>query len=178
MLCSKGNPGSAIKKFILGTLAIFGSLPLVFAQFPWKTNLPQTPPVKIYAEFDKFPVTLGSTAILIVRGFLEPGWHIYSTQAQGEDAPPPTTITYPNLVHQKVGFLQETPPDIIEDRALNLRLAVHKEEFALRQQFKISPLTAVGAQDFAGELHFQMCDNKICTPHQTQAFATPITIEK
>ncbi|MBF0280277.1 MAG: hypothetical protein HQM13_20940 [SAR324 cluster bacterium] len=177
MICIKKEFAPFRKNFIIALLGILCSPALLNAQIPWKSNLPETPPLKIYAEFDTFPAAPGALVTLIVRGFIEPGWHIYSTQDQGEDAPPPTTITYRNSAHQKIGTLQESAPEVIEDQALNLRLAVHKNEFIFRQQFKISMRSPDTMQDFEGDLHFQMCDNKICTPHQVQSFATPLTIE-
>ena len=179
MSCSKKYPDPSVKNLLLGIIAILASISLVFAEeLQWDTSAPKTPPIKIYAEFDNFQVVPGTVVTLIIRGTLEHGWHIYSTQDQGEDAPQPTTISYQNSEHQKIGPLQETPPHIIEDKALNLRLAVHQNDFVLRQQFKISPLAAAGPQDFEANLNFQMCDNNICTPHQSQSFSTPLTIEK
>ena len=134
--------------------------------------------LKIYAEFDNYHVSPGTAVTLIIRGFLEPAWHIYSIHRNSEEGPQPTTVTYPRLQHEIIGPLQENPPEILDDQVLNLQLPVHKEEFVFQQQFKISVQAEAGSFVFEGVLHFQMCDNHICSPRQHRLFSTPLTIEK
>ena len=162
---------------LAGTALLNWSTP-GFAQLAWQHSNPETSPLKIYAEFDKFRVNPGAAVTLIIRGFLEPSWHVYSIHRYSEDAPTPTTVSYPDLQHEIISPLQESPPSIVDDQALDLRLAVHKEEFVLQQQFKISPIADAGSFVFEGTLHFQLCDNNICTPRQHLLFSTPLTIEK
>ena len=149
-----------------------------FAQYSWQQSNPVTSPLEIYAEFDKSRVNPGTAVTLIIRGFLQPAWHIYSIQRFSDEAPKPTTVTYPGLRFEIIGPLKESPPEIVDDRALDLRLAVHKEEFVFQQQFKISPLAEAGSFVFEGALHYQLCDDHICTPRQHRLFSTPLTIEK
>lgn len=173
----------AMKKYagllsiLLGTGLLYGTAP-GFAQFSWQQSNPVTSPLEIYAEFDKFRVNPGAAVTLIIRGFLQPAWHIYSIQRISDEAPNPTTVTYPDLKFEIIGPLKESPPEMVDDRALDLRLAVHKEEFVFQQQFKISPLAEAGSFVFEGTLHYQLCDDHICTPRQHRLFSTPLTIEK
>ena len=180
----KIQPGSLLPKrgilllLILAGIGLMNSFSAGFAQQAWKKPYPGTSPLKIYAEFDNYHVSPGTAVTLIIRGFLEPAWHIYSIHRNSEEGPQPTTVTYPRLQHEIIGPLQENPPEILDDQVLNLQLPVHKEEFVFQQQFKISAQAEAGSFVFEGVLHFQICDNYICAPRQHRLFSTPLTIEK
>lgn len=142
----------------------------------WSSSPTIFPEIQIYAEFDKLEVTPGEVTTLIIRGFMEPGWHIYSVKQQGEFGPKPTSVSF-ETVHQAMGELEETPPQVIEDLALGLRLAVHKEAFVLTQKIKIVSQASPALDTFDGILHYQICDNNICAPLQHQSFSTPLTVK-
>ncbi len=162
---------------LIGVIVFFfSSITLVYANLPWGKKTTKIPSLKIYAEFDNYQVAPGDTTTLIIRGFLEAGWHIYSIQDQGENGPIPTAITYNPILYQLAAPLQESPPSIIEDQALQLKLAVHKEKFVFKQKFRISRSASVGEQMFEGILQYQICDNHICAPIQRHPFKTPLTI--
>ncbi|MBF0289466.1 MAG: hypothetical protein HQM14_16765 [SAR324 cluster bacterium] len=156
---------------------LFSTMALVYANSPWQQKKTRIPTLQIYAEFDNYQVAPKDTTTLIIRGFLEPGWHIYSIQSQGDDGPIPTTITYSQSLYQPAAPLQESPPSIVEDKALRLKLAVHKEKFIFKQKLKILGSTSVGEQTFEGALHYQICDNHICAPIQHHLFTTPLTVQ-
>lgn len=142
----------------------------------WQDSVAKAPPLRIYAEFVPAEVLPGEVVTLTIRGFLEEGWHIYSIEPK-EAAPTPTSVSYQSNEPKPLGFLQESSPQIFQDEALHMTLAVHQKEFVLRQQFKIAADAVQGEQMFAGTLHYHMCDNRLCTPQQHQSFTTPLTVQ-
>ncbi len=150
---------------------------MAMAQLPWDSVSPQVPELRLYAEFEKPIASPGETVTLILRGFLEWGWHIYSVVPQGEEAPQPTAITYDTPTYEVIDGLEESKPQVIQDEALGLTLAVHQNEFVFRQKLKLSSEVPAGPQDLFGTLHYQICDNNICAPLQHQTFFTPLTVE-
>lgn len=145
-------------------------------EFPWDAPVSQYPTIRLYAEFDQVGAVSGSQVVLIIRGFFESGWHIYSVEPQ-EHGPKPTTITYFSAVFQSVGKLEENPPRIVEDKALGMSLAVHENEFVFKQKFLIAPDIPEGDYDLQGQLNYQVCDNNICAPLQHQSFVAPLRIK-
>lgn len=142
----------------------------------WQDSVAKAPPLRIYAEFVPSQVFPGEVVTLTIRGFLEEGWHIYSIEPK-EAAPTPTSVSYHSNEPTPLGFLQESSPQILQDQALHMTLAVHQKDFVLHQQFKIAADAVQGEQVFTGTLHYHMCDNRLCTPQQHQSFTIPLTIQ-
>lgn len=163
--------------FLFFWCTIMGGTALWADSLPWASTHTAFPTISVYAEFEKLDVLPEEVVTLIIRGFMEPGWHIYSVKPQNEYGPEPTWLSFQTL-HQTVGDLEENPPLVVDDQALGLRLAVHKESFVFKQSFKIAADALPALETFEGTLHYQICDNNICAPLQSQPFSTPLTIGK
>lgn len=135
--------------------------------------------LRLYAEFDYYETTPNQLVTLIIHGFLEPGWHVYSIHSQGEDGPVPTTLNFgPSPLYQTAGALTESPPLFETDRALGISLSLHKQEFVLKQPFRINSNAPEGDFDLHGSLSYQVCDNNVCAPLQHVLFTVPFHVRK
>ena len=131
----------------------------------------------LYTEFSESKVKAGSIVELSIRGKIEQGWHIYSTQTGGDLQSLATKITYsPSLVHLPQSRLLESKPITYFDEVIDLTLQVHQHQFVLTQRFKIADFAQVGVQDLSGNLEYFICDNHICSPQQQLEFIAPLEV--
>lgn len=131
----------------------------------------------VYTEFSKSKVKAGSIVELLIRGKIEKGWHIYSTQTDGDLQSLATKITYsPSTIYLPQTSLQESMPITYFDQVIDLTLQVHQHQFVLTQRFKIADFAQVGVHDLSGNLEYFICDNYICSPQQQLEFIAPLEI--
>ncbi|MEC7166241.1 MAG: protein-disulfide reductase DsbD domain-containing protein, partial [SAR324 cluster bacterium] len=104
------------------------------------------------------------------------GWHIYSIKPAGEFGPEPTSLTILSG-HAIVTPLEESPPIRFYDEAFAQELSVHQYGLELRLRIRIAPNHPSGYDELRAQLAYQVCDNRICAPLQTEFLAASLTIE-
>lgn len=118
----------------------------------------------------------GAETELRVQVFIPAGWHIYSIKPAGEFGPEPTTLTILSG-HTIVTPLQESSPIRFYDEAFAQELSVHQYGLELRLRIRIDPDHPSGYDELRAQLAYQVCDNRICAPLQTEFLAASLNIE-
>ena len=118
----------------------------------------------------------GAETELQIQVFIPVGWHIYSIKPAGEFGPEPTTLTILSG-HTIVTPLQESSPTRFYDEAFAQELSVHQYGLELRLRIRIAPDHPSGYDELRAQLAYQVCDNRICAPLQTEFLAASLTIE-
>ena len=137
------------------------------------TNLPK---LEIQAVFVPEIITPGEETELQVQVFIPAGWHIYSIKSAGEFGPEPTRLTLLSD-HEIVTPLQESPPVRFYDEAFAQELSIHQYGLELRLRIRVALNHPLGYDKIQANLAYQICDNRICAPLQTQILATPIIVQ-
>ncbi len=94
----------------------------------------------------------------------------------GEFGPEPTSLTILSG-HAIVTPLEESPPIRFYDEAFAQELSVHQYGLELRLRIRIAPDHPSGYDELRAQLAYQVCDNRICAPLQTEFLAASLTIE-
>ena len=137
------------------------------------TNLPK---LETQVVFVPEIITPGAETELQVQVFIPAGWHIYSIKPAGEFGPEPTSLTILSG-HAIVTPLEESPPIRFYDEAFAQELSVHEYGLELRLRIRIAPDHPSGYDELRAQLAYQVCDNRICAPLQTEFLAASLTIE-
>ena len=137
------------------------------------TNLPK---LETQVVFVPEIITPGAETELQVQVFIPVGWHIYSIKPAGEFGPEPTTLTILSG-HAIVTPLQESSPIRFYDEAFGQELSVHQYGLELRLRIRVAPDHPSGYDELRAQLAYQVCDNRICAPLQTEFLAASLTIE-
>lgn len=132
---------------------------LLFNEFTGKNEAK----LEVFAEFKPATAKPGSVITLKVLGRISPGFHIYSVNSQGEFSPDPTKLILHSDEIFQAGTLKESKPIKIIDKAFNLELEVHKNDFWFEQDFHLSEVSKPGARSWRGYVLYQICDNRICS---------------
>jgi len=148
------------------------SLSALFESSP-TTDLPK---LEIQAVLVPEIITPGAETELQVQVFIPAGWHIYSIKPAGEFGPEPTTLTILSG-HAIATPLQESSPIRLYDEAFAQELSVHQHGLELRLRIRIAPDHPSGYDELRAQLDYQVCDNRICAPLQTEFLAASLTIE-
>ena len=119
----------------------------------------------------------GEHVRVIITARIAEGWYTYSVVPQGEMAPPPTMIQLDLPGIREVGPIYETNPIQKRDKVFNLPLAFHKPAARFYQNFQIPQDAPSGALEMGGSVRFQVCNNELCTPPQTQRLRASMTVE-
>ena len=137
------------------------------------TDLPK---LEIQAVLVPEIIAPGAETELQVQVFIPAGWHIYSIKPAGEFGPEPTSLTILSG-HAIVTPLEESPPIRFYDEAFAQELSVHQYGLELRLRIRIAPDHPSGYDELRAQLAYQVCDNRICAPLQTEFLAASLTIE-
>ncbi|MBF0288796.1 MAG: thioredoxin family protein [SAR324 cluster bacterium] len=164
--------------FEISLLAIFFFPATVFAQSP--SSIPQIPEKTIVLSLELEPrnPNPGEHIRAIVKGELEPGWHIYSlVPAKDEFAPPPTKLTFKEAKNlEALGPFYETNPITANDPVIGMELNYHNNLVYFYQNLKLVD-TAPIDQPVAIQvsIKYQTCSDKICLPPKTEILSTSFT---
>ncbi|MBT91602.1 MAG: hypothetical protein CL921_08630, partial [Deltaproteobacteria bacterium] len=90
--------------------------------------------------------------------------------------PEPTRLTLLSN-HEIVTPLQESPPVRFYDEAFAQELSIHQYGLELRLRIRVALNHPLGYDKIQANLAYQICDNRICAPLQTQILATPIIVQ-
>ena len=112
-------------------------------------------PVMIEAEISQS----GKEMELVAYIKIPSGSHIYSIQQQ--DGVIPTNIIPAEPQTRFVSKLVESSPLEIEDQALDKKVLSHKNIFELRRKIQPAPSQLGLVYNFF--LHYQICDNSVCS---------------
>ncbi len=106
---------------------------------------------------------------------LDPGWHIYSIETQGDPTlPTQILLETPGMVPD--GDWQESQPTIANDQILERMVKVHLGRAEFKRDFVLAPELGPGHHPIRGVLKFRACDNRVCTLPRTIEFTTLIQI--
>ena len=130
--------------------------------------------LELYAELSPRKPTIGEIVTLTLFGRVNPGKHIYSIHKQGEFSPEPTKIVFQTPGVRTIGRLEESAPKIIQDLAFDLNLAVHIDDFQLKQDISLMNNVPETFNEISGYLLYQICDNRICSLPLQKKFSIPI----
>lgn len=111
----------------------------------------------------------GETVFFTLKGNIKPGTHIYSIQQAGTSSPVPTSMRILSDWMEQKGS-EESPPQTVFDQVYQRVLKVHKNQFYIRQEYKIFPFAKPGKHYMKGELTYQTCDNRICSLPKKESF--------
>ena len=131
-------------------------------------------PLTLYAELIAESVSAGNYLKLKIWGRLLKGHHIYSITPQGEFTPDPTKLLILKKGFLPISDLIESEPAVIEDRAFDLALKVHKNDFWLEQSFEVVEGVDHRLRKVKGVLLYQVCDNLICSLPLEKEFSAAI----
>ena len=137
------------------------------------TDLPK---LEIQAVLVPEITTPGAETELRIQIVIPTGWHIYSIKPAVEFGPEPTRLTLLSN-HEIVTPLQESPPVRFYDEAFAQELSIHQYGLELRLRIRVALNHPLGYDKIQVNLAYQICDNRICAPLQTQILATPIIVQ-
>jgi thiol:disulfide interchange protein DsbD len=120
----------------------------------------------------------GEHVRLIVTADITDGWYLYSVVPQGEFAPPPTKFELEPGTLEPLGPFYETNPTVKKDKVFGLTLAFHPDAARFYQNFRVPEDGAPGWQYVAGNLRYQVCNNKICTPPTREPINVGLMVEQ
>ena len=130
--------------------------------------------VKVSAQ--PVQVTAGESAETAVRITIQTGYHVNANpptfpylKATTLVVPPAEgislgTITYPKALQKKFAFAEK-------------ELAVYEGDAEVKAQLKVDKTTPKGERSVPAEMRIQACDDQVCYPPGTIAFAIPVTIK-
>lgn len=119
----------------------------------------------------------GESFRIRVKAELKEKWHFYSIKHQGEDAPPPTALTFQNDYFKPFGPAYESRPITAYDKAIDLTLSFHEETAYLYQNFSIPDTLKEGRYPIEIAIRYQLCDDRVCLPPKTESLRVEIPIE-
>lgn len=119
--------------------------------------------LRVIAEFSPTHVARNLVTTLTIYGQIRNGFHIYSILPQGEFSPEPTQLILDSEQLKPISSTEESPVKSIIDETFNLPLKVHKNEFWLKQKYRVSNDIQKGTYQFKGYVKYQVCNNKICS---------------
>lgn len=119
-------------------------------------------------------------ARVIVSAHIVPGWHVYALRpGEGEWTPPPARLLLkPSAGLEAAGAAYETPPYLKRDALFQLLLPVHQGEARFYQALRVQAAAPMGAQTLGVELHWQVCDERYCTPPQRSFWELALHVEE
>ena len=140
----------------------------------------QVPEVLATFESHIEPATArpGEHVRLIVTARIIEGWYTYSAVPQGEFAPPPTKLTITNAAFEPLGPLYEINPTVKKDKVFGLDLAYHTGAVRFYKNLRLPEGAASGRAYLEGNLRYQVCNNKICTPPTKEPINAGIVVEE
>lgn len=118
----------------------------------------------------------GEHVRLIITARVTDGWYTYSVVPQGGFAPPPTKLTLKDPTFEVLGPLYETNPTVKRDKVFDLNLAFHTGAARFYQNLRVPEDAAEGMRYVDGELRYQVCNNKICTPPTREPINAGLTV--
>jgi hypothetical protein len=80
--------------------------------------------------------------------------------------------------HTIVTPLKESSPIRFYDDAFAQELSVHQYGLELRLRICVAPDQPSGYNELRAQLEYQVCDNRICAPLQTELLVASLTIEQ
>ena len=141
-----------------------------------KSPTPDLPKLEFQAVLVPEITTPGAETELRVQVVIPTGWHIYSIKPADEFGPEPTRLTLLSD-HEIVTPLQESPPVRFYDEAFAQELSIHQYGLELRLRIRVALNHPLGYDELQANLAYQICDNRICAPLQTQILVTPIIVQ-
>lgn len=112
----------------------------------------------------------------IFTAYLEPGYHVYSSDIKIAEAIP-TTLTFPKNKNIKlIGKVKEVGKKIEEySEAFKGTLVYYKNQIAYHQKFEIEGEEPV---KFSAEVEYQVCNERTCLAPENEAFSFNIKPNK
>ncbi|MCP4296765.1 MAG: DUF255 domain-containing protein [Proteobacteria bacterium] len=154
---------------LLGLLiGILFSTTVLFALDQYGLPEPGEILANIKAEIEPDVFRRGENIRIKVEINIIEGWHIYSVIHQGEDAPPPTSLTVQNRSFVKDGPAFETRPINDFDKVIGLNLSYHENDAILYQNLKVPDELPVGSSTIPITVRFQTCSDRICLPPESK----------
>jgi hypothetical protein len=142
-----------------------------------RSKTPKAPrTLEIRAVAQPTLLTPGEAFRLFVHVRLSKGWHIYSLNLTGDDAPVATRVHLDDHPFPARGPWRETPAQLALDGTLGKAIMIHRGKAEFRREFDTPQTIAPGTYPLTGHLWFRACDNKVCTMPQKLAFETLLEI--
>ena len=132
--------------------------------------------VEFSARFSPVDSRAGEKNRLVIDAKIRKGWHIYSILPQGEDAPPPTSISVeaPFLIPD--GPLYESRPIAEFDRAIGMRLSYHENRALFFENYQIPAGTEAGNYSITANITYQPCNDRICLLPITESLSIDLLL--
>ncbi|HEX7926118.1 MAG TPA: protein-disulfide reductase DsbD N-terminal domain-containing protein, partial [bacterium] len=157
-------------------LGAFASAAMAQAGFDVDDSIP-----KVLATFDTRlePISArpGENVRMLVTVKIAKGWHIYSLMPQGEFGPPPTKLTLEPGALKIVAPPYETNPEEQRDVVFDMNLAFHPDAARFYQNLQVPQDAAAATVPVRGELRYQVCNDRLCTPPRKEPLAAALTVE-
>jgi len=116
----------------------------------------------------------GQEAELVFIADVDPPWHMYSANLPAGG--PIATKAYYNEsgAFELLGDIVEvTKPKIKFDEGFQMEVGTLEKKAELRQKVRF---TGSGTQSISGEIEFQVCDDVVCLPPQTEEFTFTVNL--
>jgi thiol:disulfide interchange protein DsbD len=136
---------------------------------------------KVLAEFETriepAAARPGEHVRLLVTARIAKGWHIYSLAPQGEFAPPPSALLVNPGPLKPLSAPYETNPAEKRDAVFGMNLAYHLGTARFYQNFQVPDGLAPARVHLPGEVRYQVCNDRLCTPPRKEPLSASLTVE-
>jgi Disulphide bond corrector protein DsbC len=118
----------------------------------------------------------GSTAILDVKGEVQPGWHVYGPK-QHSGGPTPLRITLDaNSIVNAVGPASGTVAETVHDTHFGFETQLYTQPFVIHLPVQVGTDPAAGRQLIPVSVRFQACSDRECLLPTTVHLSVPIDV--
>ncbi len=122
------------------------------------------------------PVEAGTTATVVLRAAIEPGWHLYSMTVPA-GGPIPTTIT---VVEDRIfapgGTPREPTPIPWFDQNFNMETNYFESSVDFEVPVRVKPDAAAGQHELTVKIRFMLCNDSSCLPPQTRTVSAVLQV--
>ncbi len=167
--------------FILFAFSVNGqetkTLPLFDQNSDWFSGNDAPAAIKLLPEAVPLSLRAGQNLTITVYGRTRKDEYIYSILPQGEYSPKPTFLKIHDVDFTPIKPPEQSTTKIVYDEAFERKLAVHRNDFWIRQTYRISRNAKKGRINIPGDLTYQICSKKICSFPIKSNFLVQIRME-
>lgn len=132
--------------------------------------------VGVEARIDPVELAPGQDALLTVKAFVPPGFHIYGTNLPEMTGIPVTVIIDDTTRFAPSGTLREPRPTLHYDDIFEVEVPWHSGEPEFVLPVRASSSLAAGPHTVRGSFGYQLCDEKSCRIPAEVPFAVEVRV--
>ncbi|GAB4110561.1 MAG: cytochrome c biogenesis protein CcdA [Acidobacteriota bacterium] len=122
------------------------------------------------------PVQAGTTATVVLRAAIDPGWHLYSMSVP-PGGPIPTTITVvEDPIFAPGGTPREPTPIPWFDQNFNMETNYFESSVDFEVPVRVKPEAGPGQHELAVKIRYMLCNDSSCLPPQTRTVSAVVQV--